>query len=632
VTAHRRRRSREGLHPVGTLGAIVLGIAVLSGCGTSAQPRAKQSADAGQRGAGETASPSPAPPPTSPAPAEAASTGAVPAEAASTEPVLPETPSGPRHRLTMDDGTGLSMIPPSAFMAVFARPRAIVESPALADTFQGDFLRDFVQQRVVNPHEEERYLWLFWGSGPTPQPLPAQCVVGRYIEGYKARQLLETYWEPATRSTGRGIQERIWEGVTYYRPPLPGNVAAYLPDERTLLLTAEASLQYLLTAAGEPGPLADKARKLDLEKHAVVVLVVDSFEPHVEAALASMEKSLPSPLRGIAALAGSTKTNSLSVDLDGDVTASLVLEAKEPGGVATLAAAARDWVAGAENAFAPSGEPAPGSAQQARPPLSMLLSSLFHTAEVVEEPGQVVVRFRRPKDFGVLLARAVQAMIPRKDLRADLLERGRRLRAVARAMLQYNDRYGHFPVWASRSPDGTPLLSWRVHLLPFLGEEALYKQFHLDEPWDSQHNAALVERMPAAYRSHDELPAGKTSFAVFVGEEAPFGDEQGIRMVDVWDGPENTIMVVEAGPDKAIPWTKPEDLPYDAENPVAAVGHSELARFLAAYFDGTVHGVTRQASPEVLRRLIKHHDSLENLPADSFVAPTIDFDEGDLRF
>lgn len=31
-------------------------------------------------------------------------------------------------------------------------------------------------------------------------------------------------------------------------------------------------------------------------------------------------------------------------------------------------------------------------------------------------------------------------------------------------------------------------LSWRVHLLPYIGNEGLYKQFHLNEPWDSEHN------------------------------------------------------------------------------------------------------------------------------------------------
>ena len=60
------------------------------------------------------------------------------------------------------------------------------------------------------------------------------------------------------------------------------------------------------------------------------------------------------------------------------------------------------------------------------------------------------------------------------------------------------DKQGRFPA-AAISKDGKPLLSWRVALLPFLGEKGLYEQFHLDEPWDSPHNKLLLDQMPNVY-------------------------------------------------------------------------------------------------------------------------------------
>ena len=48
--------------------------------------------------------------------------------------------------------------------------------------------------------------------------------------------------------------------------------------------------------------------------------------------------------------------------------------------------------------------------------------------------------------------------------------------------------------------NGRPLLSWRVAILPYLDELALYEEFHLDEPWDSPHNRELISRMPSGYR------------------------------------------------------------------------------------------------------------------------------------
>ena len=70
------------------------------------------------------------------------------------------------------------------------------------------------------------------------------------------------------------------------------------------------------------------------------------------------------------------------------------------------------------------------------------------------------------------------------------------LRQLGLAMHNHHDVFKCFPPPAIYSPDGKPLLSWRVMLLPFLDQTPLYKQFHLNEPWDSPHNRALVAKMP----------------------------------------------------------------------------------------------------------------------------------------
>jgi hypothetical protein len=62
------------------------------------------------------------------------------------------------------------------------------------------------------------------------------------------------------------------------------------------------------------------------------------------------------------------------------------------------------------------------------------------------------------------------------------------LHLLASAMLEHADAAG-----------GEPLLSWRVAVLPQLGEEDVYRQFKLDEPWDGPHNRALLSRMPKVY-------------------------------------------------------------------------------------------------------------------------------------
>src|SRR4051812_8249116 len=57
-------------------------------------------------------------------------------------------------------------------------------------------------------------------------------------------------------------------------------------------------------------------------------------------------------------------------------------------------------------------------------------------------------------------------------------------KSIAWGCQHYADAFGGFPT-NSFSLTGEPLLSWRVHLLPYVEAENLYKQFKLDEPWDS---------------------------------------------------------------------------------------------------------------------------------------------------
>jgi len=73
------------------------------------------------------------------------------------------------------------------------------------------------------------------------------------------------------------------------------------------------------------------------------------------------------------------------------------------------------------------------------------------------------------------------------------------------AIHDYQDLHDHLPGNAIRNDAGKPLLSWRVAILPFIEEEALYKRFKLDEPWDSPHNIALLKEMPQTYALPNQI-------------------------------------------------------------------------------------------------------------------------------
>jgi hypothetical protein len=141
---------------------------------------------------------------------------------------------------------------------------------------------------------------------------------------------------------------------------------------------------------------------------------------------------------------------------------------------------------------------------------------------------------------------------------------------LAEAMHAYQNQHKSLPAWASFDEDKNPLLSWRVLILPQLGEEEIFNEFHHNEPWDSPHNLQLLERMPEVYKPHwrkVQPGLGMTYFQVFVGPGAAFEGERGTRYPeDFPDGGANTILIVEAA--SAVPWTQPQDLPFARGQPL----------------------------------------------------------------
>ncbi|MCE9533926.1 MAG: DUF1559 domain-containing protein [Planctomycetes bacterium] len=104
---------------------------------------------------------------------------------------------------------------------------------------------------------------------------------------------------------------------------------------------------------------------------------------------------------------------------------------------------------------------------------------------------------------------------------------------------------------------GKALLSWRVAILPFIEQRALYEKFKLDEPWDSEHNKKLIEFMPRIYASnrHSKTPANQTRYQIIRGPKAL---QPGTRIENIQDGASNTLIIVEAA--QPVIWTKPDDL------------------------------------------------------------------------
>ena len=90
------------------------------------------------------------------------------------------------------------------------------------------------------------------------------------------------------------------------------------------------------------------------------------------------------------------------------------------------------------------------------------------------------------------------------------------LKMIALAFHNYAALNGHFPPAVLRGPDGTTTHSWRVALLPFLGQEQLYSQYDRSQSWDSKQNQKVLKQMPAVLRHPlDATDSTRSGYFVF---------------------------------------------------------------------------------------------------------------------
>jgi hypothetical protein len=185
------------------------------------------------------------------------------------------------------------------------------------------------------------------------------------------------------------------------------------------------------------------------------------------------------------------------------------------------------------------------------------------------------------------------------------------LKQIALAMHNHHDVYGHFPPAALVDKKGKKLLSWRVQVLPFIEQDNLYKQFKLDEPWDSENNKKLIPLMPKTYSDPRLLAGpGMTYYKVFVGTGAGFELLRAMKFADFTDGTSNTLMAVAAG--DPVVWTKPDDIEFNADKPLPDLT-KPFGNVMAAFFDGSVHyldGKWVRENEKMMKGLIGRNDGL----------------------
>jgi len=398
------------------------------------------------------------------------------------------------------------------------------------------------------------------------------------------------------------LKKRIKNGKTYYDRSDDGSGSAHFVDNKTLLFATNGLLPKMMTAKDVSSPLTKLLSTANPDNDIMIVLPIESMKELIDAGL----KDAPPPVAQNADLFRSIDALVIAANLSGDSLLNIRLDMNDADSAKKMTAEIQQGLGGMKEEVASS-----KSSPQSIP--FLVLEELVSTIEElvngisVEQTGKQVAIDMKSISLEKLKPRIEPAMKAVEEEKK-LTESRNILKQIALAFHNHHDAFGALPTASSANETKGKGISWRVHLLPFLEQQELYRQFNMKEPWDSEHNKKLISKMPKIFEIPGRKNDGKTNIHVFTGEGTPFNGPKPIRFQDIADGTSNTILCVEASEDKAEFWTKPGGIELTpGKNPWILMGLHRSKRVLAAMMDGRVINFKSYGS-EVFRWVIQHND------------------------
>jgi hypothetical protein len=402
------------------------------------------------------------------------------------------------------------------------------------------------------------------------------------------------------------------DGHACYPISAAPELVVHLKDPRTLMLATPAYLDPVLRAADSSSPagaLAKMAAGVPHSGNLTALVAIEPVRPMLQGLMQMQAEQIPPPLAELTRAPELLDAVLWRVNLaDSKEGLQLTMLGRDEASAEQLLEVikrALDFGRQIGMAQAMNGVQGDDAVAQASRQYVQRVADMLVTAFTPVRDGRRLTISGSPSQGlatqGVLVGLLLPAVQASREA-ARRMASSNNLKMIGLAMHNYHDTYRHFP-GDIQSADGTPLLSWRVAILPFIEQQELYNQFHLDEPYDSPHNIQLLEQMPAIYaHAGRPTPPGSTIYQRPVDEGFLMDPGKEIRMADITDGTSNTIMACEAAPDKAVPWSKPDDLTIDPANPLSGLVFGPGFQVLLA--DGSVRFLTANIDPQMFAALL----------------------------
>ena len=222
----------------------------------------------------------------------------------------------------------------------------------------------------------------------------------------------------------------------------------------------------------------------------------------------------------------------------------------------------------------------------------------------------------------------IQLVLPVREA-AKCISCKNNIRQIALALHNFESSNGSLPLAIETTSDGQLWRSWRTHVYPHFMEQSPFV-YDPSTAWDSPSNLRLVNQTPIPYSDKGGIagtwvmapkPSAlccpsvnvKTSnginYVVVIGELTAFPRSRRVKLTEITDGLENTILVVES---KSLQthWTEPKDLDFDSmsfsvnSQDKIGIASNHPGGANVCFADGEVYFLTNDISETELRALL----------------------------
>ena len=540
-----------------------------------------------------------------------------------------DQPGGPQQAAGIDT-LGTSYIQAQHQGFLMFRPKQIIESPVMQSLMkaapEGEDPFDEIQDRLgIDPRIIETLVLIGGGKADAIRDAADKVAQGdvpqgenKDISGCIVIHGSEPIEQALKSHPGlKNHREAKHGNASYLKSPDDSAPSLYFIDSQTVLLAADHEIGKYIDHPPAAGPLLDMVAKADLNHDFVGVGVTGDLASLAENPPPGM--AVPGQAQAILKLLADVRSGDLLIDVGSAPAFRCNLNFSEMESADKFQKQVGAMVDFGKTMVLFSLPEADFPPEVDKTAVVELVTETVNTLGVKREEQVVTIAGATPKDFHPRLEEVLPGFVEAARNSAREAKGRNNLKQIGFALHSYHDVHGRFPTDVV-SADGKPLLSWRVEILPFLGADPAFEELRRDEPWDSEHNAKILARMPEVFALGVDVAGGKTDVLAPSGKGTWIDSAKPVTIADMTDGTSNTVLLVQVQPEHAVPWAKPGDYAFDPNDPAAGLGSSADAKSVTVLFtDAAVQSVKKSLMPEQWIALFTYSggeaiDFLDRLP------------------